>query len=149
VSGCEKDDQQAMYQIKNMHCPFLNTYHSVFQSGMLPCRGEFYFVDSLEEKKYFVSDFINGGELFFHLSNEKRFSVGMCFLSFFFFFFFFFFLILGLSIFQIARDSMRRKSSLLSSIYTKTAFYYVISNLKTFSFLRKVGVEIITFRYII
>jgi len=51
-----KTEQQVLASID---CPFLAKLHWSFQT---------------DEHLYFIMDFINGGELFFHLSNERCFN---------------------------------------------------------------------------
>jgi len=49
-----------LHILQKLHHPFLVNLHYSFQTN---------------EQLYFVLDFVNGGELFFHLQHEKRFSV--------------------------------------------------------------------------
>ena len=49
-----------LHILQRLHHPFLVNLHYSFQT---------------DEQLYFVLDFVNGGELFFHLQREKRFSV--------------------------------------------------------------------------
>jgi len=49
-----------LHILQKLHHPFLVNLHYSFQT---------------EDKLYFILDFINGGELFFHLQREKKFSL--------------------------------------------------------------------------
>jgi len=49
-----------LHILQSLHHPFLMNLHFSFQT---------------EDNLYFILDFVNGGELFFHLQQEKRFSI--------------------------------------------------------------------------